>query len=141
MSKKLVMSIQQFNAVQRGELTYKDIKEINKMESIAGEILKDSRLTRMSCFLFGSLMYCQSVSATTDALGPINEAGNMFLGIIQTVGYWLCLLMCLVEIIKALMNGQGDKCAKIAIKYLCIFAGLYCMPWAFNLIKDIFGGL
>ena len=68
----------------------------------------------------------------------VNEIGNMFVGIIQTIGYWTCLIMCAVEILKCLFQGDTKSLTKIICKYLMAFAGLYILPWIFELIKSMF---
>lgn len=123
--REITMTIPQFNAFSRGEITLAEIKKINGLETVAERILNDKRLTNLCVFLVGNLNYCQSfvsASPVDGALEPINVAGGAMLTIVQTASYWLCLLMCLIEILRALMNGQGDKCGKIVIRYVCIFA-------------------
>lgn len=139
MSKEITMSIPQFMAVQRGEKTYKDIEIENGLESLAGRILSDDRLRKLTVFTIASLNYASEVAAdTTEAVAKINIAGNTFLSIFQTLGYWLCLIGCIMEILKCVMNGSSKDVGRIMLKYLLIFASIYLMPWAFDLIKGIF---
>lgn len=137
--KEITMSIPQFLAYERGEKTLKDVKLENGLEPIAQRIINNDRLRRMTVFVIAGLNYANTVLAnTTDAVGRIDSAGNMFLGIVQSIGYWLCLIGCIMEILKSVMNGSSKDVGKIMMKYLLIFAALYLMPFAFNLIKDIF---
>lgn len=139
MSKEITMSIPQFLAYKRGDKSLKDIKLENGLESMAAKIIKDDRLRKMTVFTLASLNYISVVSAdTSDAVAKINNAGNTFLSIFQTIGYWLCLIGCIMEVLKSVMNGSSKDVGKIMLKYLLIFASIYLMPWAFNLIKDIF---
>lgn len=139
MSKNITMSINQFMEVQRGEKSFKDIEVENGMESLATKIINDDRLRRMTVFTIASLSYAQEVLAdTSDAFGKINKGGLMILGLIQTVGYWLCIISCVMEILKTVMNGATKDVGKVMIKYILIFASLYLMPWLFDLIREIF---
>lgn len=139
MSKNISMSINQFMEVRRGEKSFKDIEIENGMESLATKIINDDRLRRMTVFTIASLSYAQEVLAdTSDAFGKINKGGLMILGLIQTVGYWLCIISCVMEILKTVMNGATKDVGKVMIKYILIFASLYLMPWLFDLIREIF---
>lgn len=139
MSKEITMTIPQFLAYERGEKTIRNIEIENGLECIATKIINNDRLRKMSVFVIAGLNYTSTVLAdTADAVGRIDSAGNMFLGIIQSIGYWLCLIGCIMEILKSVMNGSSKDVGKVMLKYLLIFAALYLMPFAFNLIKEIF---
>lgn len=139
MSKEITMTIHQFLQYERGEKSIKDIEIENGLESIATKIINNDRLRKMAAFVIAGLNYTSTVLAdTAEAVGRIDSAGNMFLGIVQSIGYWLCLIGCIMEILKSVMNGSSKDVGKIMMKYLLIFAALYLMPFAFNLIKDIF---
>lgn len=139
MSKEITMTIPQFLAYERGEKTIRDIEIENGLECIATKIINNDRLRKMSVFVIAGLNYTSTVLAdTADAVGRIDSAGNMFLGIIQSIGYWLCLIGCIMEILKSVMNGSSKDVGKVMLKYLLIFAALYLMPFAFNLVKEIF---
>lgn len=137
--RNLTMTIPQFNAYNRGEITLKEIKEINEGESFAKWILNDNKLTKCFVFVVGGLNYASVVMAeTTDAMARVNMAGNMFLGIIQTIAFWLCLIGAIIEILKCVANGSSKDIGRILMKYLLIFASVYLLPFAFDLIRDIF---
>lgn len=139
MKKEIVMSIPQFLSYERGEKTLKDIEMENGLESLATKIISDDRLRKITVFTIASLNYMSTVqAAATDAIAKIDSAGNTFFGILQSIGYWLCLIGCIMEILKSVMNGSSKDIGKIMLKYILIFAALYLMPFAFNLIKEIF---
>lgn len=139
MSKEITMSIPQFLAYERGEKTLRDIEIENGLESIAAKIISNDRVRRMAVFTIASLNYTSTVLAeTTDAMAKIDNAGGKFFGMIQSIGYWLCLIGCILEILKCVMNGASSDIGRIMGRYLLIFASFYLMPWAFDLIKAIF---
>lgn len=138
-----VMTFSQYRAYERGEKTIREIKrerkELQKMDSIATKIMGNPRLKKLVVFTIAGLNYASTVLAdTTDAIGKINTGGFMILGIVQTIGYWLCLIGCIMEILKAIMNGSSKDVGKIMLKYLLVFGSLYLMPFGFNLIREIF---
>ena len=137
--KEITMSITQFLQYQRGEKSIKDIELENGLESIAAKIMKDNRIRKIAIFTIASLNYTSTVLAdTTDAIAKINTGGFMILGIVQTIGYWLCIIGCIMEILKSVMNGSSKEVGKLMMKYILIFAALYLMPWLFDLIKEVF---
>lgn len=138
-----VMTFKQYREYESGEKTLREIKrerkELNKLEEIATKIVENPRLRRMTVFAIAGLNYMSVAAAdAAAATSKIDVAGNMFLGIVQGIGYWLCLIGCIMEILKCVMNGSSKDVGRIMLKYLLIFATLYLMPWAFDLIKGIF---
>lgn len=135
--KEITMSIPQFLQYQRGGKTIKDIELENGLESIATKIMKDTRLRKMAVFTISSLNYMSvAYAGIEEANAKVNNVGYMLFSSIQTIGYWLCLIGCIMEILKSVMNGSSKDVGKIMLKYLLIFASLYLMPFAFNLIKE-----
>ena len=133
------MTIPQFLAYEREEKSLKDIELENGIESIATRIINNDRLRKITVFTIASLNYMTTVQAdATEAIARIDSAGYMFFGIIQSIGYWLCLIGCIMEILKSVMNGSSKEVGKLMMKYILIFAALYLMPFAFNLIREIF---
>ena len=131
--KEKVYTIPEFLELQRA-------KE-NTGEYIATNIMKNNKLKSMTTFVLSTNLYCKkayAASTTVDALAKVNTAGSTFMSIIRTVGYWICILMCIVEILKALMQGNSKAIGNIIIKYLLAFSAFYFMPWLFDLVKDIF---
>lgn len=106
-------------------------------EQFAKIVMKDDRLKKLTVFTLGSLMYCNNVLAN-DAADKIDVAGWKILNIARSVGYWVCLVMCITEIIKTIMEGNAKNITKIMMKYALAFAALYFFPWILDLIKEIF---
>lgn len=141
--KNYTMTFEQYRQYKNGEKTLRQIKrerkELSAIENITTKIVENPRIRRMAVFTIASINYTSGVLAdTTDAFGKINKGGFMILGVIQTVGYWLCVLSCIMEILKTVMNGSTKDVGKVMVKYLLIFGSLYLMPWLFDLIKAVF---
>lgn len=99
----------------------------------------DSELGKKAIFVLGSLMYVNEVvNAAEDPMSKIDVAGNTILGIVRRIGYWCCIVGCIMDIIKALMQGDTKSIGKIMMKYALAFGALYVFPWILDLIKSIF---
>lgn len=142
-----VMTYEQMLAYDRGEKTIRQIKRErrekekfeNGIENFATKVMGNARLKKIVLFTIAGLNYANTVLADTNvAVEKINTGGFMILGIVQTIGYWLCLIGCIMEILKSIMNGSSKDVGKIMLKYLLVFGSLYLMPFGFNLIREIF---
>lgn len=104
-------------------------------------ILGDKRLTRCAVFLIASVNYTTNAFADIESsMKKLDDAGFMFLGIIQRIGFWVCLLGCLLEILTAVFReGRGKNAMlPIFIKWIGIFSAFYFLPSCFVLIRDLF---
>lgn len=121
----------------------KEKEEIKSLNNWIGQVKrKDTRLYKTLVFTVAGMSYCVNAHADVNgALAGVDSAGFIFLTIFQRVGYWGCLLGCFVEILKSLMNTGTKDIWKVFMRYIIIFAILYLLPWAFDLIKEIFGNL
>lgn len=134
--------------IRKETFTIKEFLEYEKAhkdtgEYLASRILHDKKLNRMVTFVLASCIPSKRVFAGTasDALGKVDVAGNTFLSIVRKAGYWICLIMCIIEIIKMLLQGNSKAVGNVVIKYLLAFSALYFMPFLFDLIRDIFMGV
>ena len=126
--------------VKNFDFSKKEKNEIKSLDQWIGQVKRsDKRLYKILVFTVASMSYSATVLADTgEALNNIDKIGYIFLSIFQKVGYWGCLLGCFVEILKSLMNTGTKDIWKIFMKYMVIFAILYLLPWAFDLIKETF---
>lgn len=95
--------------------------------------LRNKRLKQLSIFILASCLYSENVYAAN-----IDIAGNKILGICRNIGYWMCLIMASIEIIKSLMQGNTKGITSIIAKYAIGYGSLFLMPWLFDLIRDLF---
>lgn len=109
----------------------------NDMDQVAGFILKNSKLKKFFVVGLASLMYAEKCYAATNT-NKIDKAGMTILNIVRTFGYWICIIMCIIEIIKSLMQGDTKSVGKIIAKYVIGFGSFFFLPWFFDVIKDIF---
>jgi len=109
------------------------------IEYITNKIINNKNLKKITIFALAGLMYAEkALAATVDASKKINTAGSTIFEICRNIGYWACLIMCIIEIIRSLMQGDTKGISKIISKYVVGFGALYIVPWIFDLIKGIF---
>lgn len=120
-------------------IQYLDSKNIRKLDKEVGVMLKVPKTRKLIITLTACLMHYTPVLADVGkASAKIAQLGSEILGLCQTAGYWVCLVMCVLEIIKAGVNGDSRSISKIMAKYILLFSGLYFMPWIFDSIRDVF---
>lgn len=107
-------------------------------EEFAKLVLKDKNLTRKTVFVMANLLSINKVVLASNGIGAIDKAGSMLLSICKRFGYWIALIMCVVEIIKSLMQNDTKSISKIVVKYVIAYASFYFLPWIFTLIEECF---
>ena len=112
-------------------------KDNDELESIAKEIKKYKRMERAFVVAIGSIMHCSKVAAAVNT-SKIDVAGSTLLTVVRSFGYWICLIMCILEIIRSLMQGDTKSVSKIIVKYIMGFGAFYFLPWLFDIVKDVF---
>ena len=112
-------------------------RERQSLDSWIGNLKKkDTRLYKMLVFTVAGLNYTSNVYANTG----LDAAGAKFLGLARSLGYWLCLIMCIIEILKSVINGNTRELGKIIMKYVLMFGALYLVPTIFDWIIELFAG-
>lgn len=113
------------------EKTYslKEFLEIERCEKRRSNFLAIGLGTTMFLINHPTLAFA------SDGLEEIDKLGFMFLTIIRRVGYWLALICAITELIKCVREG-GDKqdIWGVFMKYLLIYAALFLIPKAFDII-------
>lgn len=97
------------------------------------KILHSKRIKQLSLFVLANCMYTQTVYAAN-----IDAAGQKVLDVCRNVGYWMCLIMATIEIVKSLLQGNTKSITPIITKYAVGYGALFFLPWIFDLIKSIF---
>lgn len=98
----------------------------------------DISYDKISAMFLGTVLYCNNVYAVpSGGMKGIDKFGMRVLSILRSVGYWVCLLMCIKEIIQSATSGGDTKdILKIIIKYVIIFGSLYLVPEIFDMIPQ-----
>lgn len=139
--RKTTLSIEEFLKLERGEITLREIRknhrENGKIERIATKIMRNDRAKRFVTVLLASALYAKKVLAATEGKG-IDPLGWKFLALIRHWAYWILLIMCIVEVVRAGISGDSKKILGIIVKFLIIFGSMYLVPELFNAIRDAF---
>lgn len=143
---QVVMNREQFLMYKHGGMSLAEIKFIGEVEESlfnrieTDKIFKNNIILGMACLLTALNTNIVFAAAATDPIKTMNDLGNKILTIVQTAGYWLCLIMCGVCVIRAIIGGKDKKAiGEIILGFLIAFAALYMMPWLFDMIKEGFG--
>ncbi len=135
--KHIRLSFQEFFALERGELTLEDIYFDRKLESFAGKVMKSEYKLAVVFMIASGLLVLSNTQALAVDTSKIDNLGLSVLGIVQTAGYWFCLILATKDIISALMEGNTKKIGSIVVHYLSAFGAFYALPWLFDLIKEL----
>lgn len=109
----------------------------NDAEALARKINRDRRLRAMVTFVLANGLYMKKAYAASN-LDKVNSAGLQILNIVRTFGYWICIIGCIMEIVRSLMQGDTKGIGKIILKYVLGFGSFYFLPWFFDLIREMF---
>ena len=108
----------------------------------ANKVLKN-KLFKESALLIGSttailILKTNGCYAMAD-MTKIDVAGNMFLEIVKHAGYWIILIVAICNVIKtATTTNNNSDIFKVIAKYILIYATLFILPWAFDLVEGVF---
>ena len=86
------------------------------------------------------LLNTTTTYASEPNLNGIDKLGNTFLRLVRKGGYWICLIMGIINCVKVGLQG-GDKAGdimKVVFKYVLIFASLFLLPFLFDLVESSF---
>ncbi|CAM2972991.1 hypothetical protein HAHI6034_11770 [Hathewaya histolytica] len=119
-------------------MTVEEFLQMEKVKEIETYLSKNKNMEKVFVFMLGSLMYCQNVMACNADLSKVNKAGNVILNIVQTFGYWACIVLCIIDLLKHLFDGNTKNIGKIVSGYVVAFSAFYFIPWIFDIIKSIF---
>lgn len=148
MKKELTMSIHEFMEVQRGNLTYKDIRKLRQEENkeldrIAGIILNNPKARRMTISLIASInmamieqmCYADELGNATQAL---TSAQNKIVFLMQSALSTIIVISCLFDLGKSILSKGNDDTLSIVLKYVGYEIAAITAPPGLNMIKNLF---
>ena len=112
-------------------------REVNKLiGSLGKKVYKTLVFTMATLMLISKKAY----AGVDEALVGTEKFGQMLLMIVQRVGFWVCVLGCILEImVSVFKKGGGQKeILALVFKWLLIFASFYIVPWLFGTIPTYF---
>ncbi|WP_238886363.1 hypothetical protein [Clostridium sp. YIM B02551] len=126
--KKETMTISEF-------LNMQDETNERRLEILASKIRKNKQLERFTVTLMACCLYAQKVLAAEDG---VDRLGNKLLFLLRKWAKWILLIMCVLECIKAGVNGDSKNILKIIMKYVLLYASLFLVPYLFDVIAESF---
>ena len=145
----VTMSFEQYRMYKSGELSLCEIKDMKRAEQEINKLLAYPQVFKKATVIVALLMSleskCYAMAVETgfdqqmDRLGKIVDKTMQIVYVIQTVGFIICLIMGLIEIIKALVNKDTGAIISVGIKYLLGFSALFIFPYLLKMIFDILG--
>jgi hypothetical protein len=95
--------------------------------------IKNGKLEKITIFLMANILWVEKVSAA-----GVDPAGQKLIGILQNIGYYACIIMCMIDILKALMHGDVKGINAIVAKYVIAYAALFGLPLLFSFVRGLF---
>ena len=86
----------------------------------------------------GYVILCTAIAFADTDLARLDEGGMKILAIVRAIGYWIILIKCIMELVKAAMEGDSNAIGKIIMTYVMIYGALFFVPWALRLVEGIF---
>jgi len=131
--KTTTMSIDDFLKSEKEKST---LPEVRKTHDFINGIMSNDRYKKFIVVFLGITLYCSKVLAATNK--GIDPLGNTLLNLIRHWAYWVILVMCILEVIRAGISGDSKKILSIIMKYVVVFASMYLVPAIFDAIRDSF---
>ena len=147
----VTMSFEQFKAYRQGELTLceiQDLKKANKeINRLLGNPLVFKKATLIVALLLNLETKCYALNQEAldrfdkqmQSLNQVVDRVMQIVYVIQTVGFIICLILGLIEIIKAMINKSYSDIVGIGLKYLLGFSSLFIFPYLLKMIFEILG--
>lgn len=111
-------------------------KGIDRLSYRAEKQIKKAVTTGLAATVF--LINHPSIAFANSGFEELDILGMTFLTIIRRLGYWVAMLFAVIEVIKCAREG-GDKqdIMQIVMKYIVIYATLFLIPKAFDMITKV----
>lgn len=139
--KKVNMSFSECLSEINGDITLSQIY-FNRVAQRTLERIcrKDKKIRVLVVFVLAGILTLNTVVvACAVDTGKIDTMGRTLLTIVQSIGYWFCIIMAAKEILTSLMQNQAKEVGGIILKHVLAFGGFFALPWIFDLIKELLG--
>lgn len=117
------------------------MKKLGINETNAGAILHNKKICNIAVTALASIFSAQTAFAEGNvdgAMAKVDTAGGIILKIVRKVGYWICIIMCIVEIFRCMANGDLKSIGRIIAKYALAYGTTYLITWLFDIIANCF---
>lgn len=97
----------------------------------------NKKLKKSMIVFLGTVFYQRQAFAS--GLGGLDTLGFKILGVIQGISYWVCVAMCLKDILESVLSGGKTKdIGSIIVKYLILLASIHFIPQLFKEVPAMF---
>ncbi len=97
------------------------------------------RASALITVCIANIQVCMAYSTdTVDPLERMDTGGQKLLEVGQRIGYWVCILMCIFEIIKKIKDGDTNAIWGILMKYGIAYGSLFGVKWVLDMIGGFF---
>lgn len=135
---RTTMSIEQFIKYSNGEMTITEIKMMNEFDDVLGKL--EPQIQKTLVITIAAVMLTTTKVFASDGFQQIDSMGNKILAVGQQIAYWVCIIMCLKDLVQEVMKG-GNRTTDIFVlilKYILLFTATYALPSIFDEIKTTF---
>jgi len=105
----------------------------NKMVVLENTVKHSRKFEKVLIITMAIVM---NISVCAAKAGGIDGLGYMIIDLIRHWAYFILIIMCIVEVIRAGIGGDSNKILSIVMRYLLIFMSMYLVPDLFDAIRD-----
>lgn len=80
-------------------------------------------------------------SSIARTLDKIDATGNSAITIVERIGYWLVIFMCLIEILKQIKDGNTRNIWGTILRYASFYGAIFLIKQILDMITDWFSDL
>ena len=114
------------------------IAPLNRKQ-VRGNYYKFSKkASALIAICLSNIQVCMASTTSKDPLSKMDEGGEQLLELGQRIGYWVCILMCIFEIIKKVKDGDTNAIWGILMKYGIAYGSLFGVKWILDMIGGFF---
>lgn len=103
-------------------------------EDYITKIMSSKKMEKATIVFLAAILEAQKVYALSDGKG-IDHLGYVLINMIRQYAYYILIIMCILEVIRAVASGDSKKILSIIMKYLLVFIAMYLIPGLFDTIR------
>ncbi|MBU3087456.1 hypothetical protein KPL42_03005 [Clostridium gasigenes] len=119
---------------------FKNREEKREVNKFIGGL--DKKIYKTLVFTIAAISFSsnKAYASLDKGLEKTDVYGHQLLSIVQRVGFWVCVIGCIVEIlISVFKKGGGQKeILSLVFKWLLIFCSFYIVPLLFKSAAEFF---
>lgn len=115
-------------------------KKLHILDKAIGHIKKNKKMYLRLVVSIALMIHFGAIDtyALSPNLNAIDKVGQQLLTLMRKVGYWVFMILCGKDVITKCMQGKRGELGSVVALHLMAFGTLYFLPWAFDLIQQLF---